>query len=115
MVDEREGSAVVVNAPVNSKFSKTPSLDSQATHVLQEKVEPPGHGQSALPEDKDLEALEDLEQDWESDPANARNWPAGKKWLAVSIVSSSPVIITLGLTSTSRFHFTHSHRHWHPL
>ncbi|KAJ8095155.1 hypothetical protein PM082_010377 [Marasmius tenuissimus] len=27
------------------------------------------------------------EDDWEHDPDNARNWPTGKKWIAVSIVS----------------------------
>lgn len=92
MVNEKGGLTTAVDAPAaHSNFSHTPSLDSQATQVLpvKEKHEPLGHGESALPEDKDVEAVEDLEGDWESDPANARNWPAGKKWLAVSIVSSS--------------------------
>ncbi|TFK38130.1 multidrug resistance protein 4 [Crucibulum laeve] len=46
-----------------------------------------GHGESALPEDKKEEAIENLEDDWENDPENARNWSSGKKWLAVCIVS----------------------------
>ncbi|KAG5733252.1 hypothetical protein E4T56_gene20850 [Termitomyces sp. T112] len=46
-----------------------------------------GHGESALPEDKVEEALENEEHDWENDPENARNWSWGKKWTAVSIVS----------------------------
>ncbi|KAH6917888.1 multidrug resistance protein 4 [Coprinopsis sp. MPI-PUGE-AT-0042] len=77
------------SAPAKSGFSHTPSLDSQATQVLpvKEKHEASVHGGSALREDNDVEALEDLDGDWENDPANARNWPAGKKWLAVSIIS----------------------------
>ena len=27
-----------------------------------------------------------LEENWENDPDNARNWPKGKKWTAVAIV-----------------------------
>ncbi|KDQ31851.1 hypothetical protein PLEOSDRAFT_48881 [Pleurotus ostreatus PC15] len=50
-------------------------------------AEHPGHGESALPEDKKEEALENLEEDWEDDPLNPRNWSFGKKWTAVSIVS----------------------------
>ncbi|KNZ78710.1 hypothetical protein J132_10815 [Termitomyces sp. J132] len=46
-----------------------------------------GHGESALPEDKVEEALENEEHDWENDPENARNWSWGEKWTAVSIVS----------------------------
>ncbi|KAG5650905.1 hypothetical protein H0H81_010579, partial [Sphagnurus paluster] len=47
----------------------------------------PGHGESALPEDKVEEAVENIEDDWEHDPANARNWSWGRKWTAVGIVS----------------------------
>ncbi|KAI3619652.1 mfs multidrug [Moniliophthora roreri] len=50
--------------------------------------EPPnGHGESAIPADKEEEALENVEDDWENDPMNARNWPKRKKWVAVFIVS----------------------------
>ena len=45
-----------------------------------------GHGESALPEDKIEEALENLEEDWENDPENPRNWSQKKKWTAVSAV-----------------------------
>lgn len=45
-----------------------------------------GHGESALPEDKVQEALENEADDWENDPENARNWSWGSKWTAVSIV-----------------------------
>ncbi|KAH6917753.1 multidrug resistance protein 4 [Coprinopsis sp. MPI-PUGE-AT-0042] len=46
-----------------------------------------GHAESALPVDRDAEALDHMQQDWGCDPENARNWPAVQKWLAVSIVS----------------------------
>ncbi|KAG9221707.1 hypothetical protein CCMSSC00406_0005620 [Pleurotus cornucopiae] len=67
------------------------SYASSATNVptteLPSHAEHPGHGESALPEDKKEEALENLEEDWEDDPLNPRNWSFGKKWTAVSIVS----------------------------
>ncbi|KXN89327.1 hypothetical protein AN958_05825 [Leucoagaricus sp. SymC.cos] len=33
------------------------------------------------------EAAENQDEDWENDPANARNWSLGKKWTAVAVVS----------------------------
>lgn len=62
---------------------------SSATHLSEKlPLEPvlPGHGESALPEDKLEEAIENLEDDWENDPQNARNWSFGQKWTAVAIV-----------------------------
>ncbi|KAL1708221.1 major facilitator superfamily domain-containing protein [Schizophyllum commune] len=46
-----------------------------------------GHGESAIPEDKALEAVENLDDNWQDDPANPRNWAPGRKWLAAIIVS----------------------------
>ncbi|KXN82226.1 hypothetical protein AN958_02917 [Leucoagaricus sp. SymC.cos] len=48
---------------------------------------PPGHGESTVHQDDFEKVVEDLEEDWENDPANARNWSVGKKWTAVTIVS----------------------------
>ncbi|KAJ3571950.1 hypothetical protein NP233_g3420 [Leucocoprinus birnbaumii] len=45
-----------------------------------------GQNESTLPEGKIL-ATADPEDDWEVDPANARNWSIGRKWTAVGIVS----------------------------
>ena len=90
MSNEKDGSHINGDTPADSKLPHTPSLaDSQETHVIPEKHEhkAPGCGESALPEDKDLEALQNAERDWECDPENARNWPAAQKWLAVSIIS----------------------------
>jgi len=56
------------------------------SHV-QQGIVSPGHGESAIPDDKVEEALENVEDDWENDPDNARNWSFGRKWTAVSIVS----------------------------
>lgn len=76
----------------------TPSIASSVTHVQDnEKSEArtrahlvlQGHGESALPEDKSEEEFENLEDDWENDPANARNWPSSKKWRAVCIVRAA--------------------------
>jgi len=49
-----------------------------------------GEGESAIPADKVEEKIEAREEDWEHDPINPRNWSFSKKWIAVSIVGSSP-------------------------
>lgn len=70
---------------------------SSDTHVqLTEKnaAKPPAgslppaseRAESGLPPKKAEEDVDSLE-DWEVDPANARNWGFGKKWRAVAIVS----------------------------
>lgn len=40
--------------------------------------------------DKVEETSSSLDDDWEIDPANPRNWPIGKKWVATAIVN--PII-----------------------
>ena len=44
----------------------------------------PGHDES---EDKKEEILEIIEDNWDTDPENARNWSTYKKWVSMSIVS----------------------------
>ena len=46
------------------------------------------HGESTLhnSQDKIEKAVVDLEDDWENDPENARNWSTRKKWTAACIV-----------------------------
>ena len=34
--------------------------------------------------------IQHVEDDWDTDPENARNWSAGKKWTAVCIVRRPP-------------------------
>ena len=63
---------------------KTISVHSSTT--LKKDVE--GHGESAIPADKKEEEVENIQDDWEDDPANARNWSPGKKCVTVAIVSS---------------------------
>ncbi|EPT02765.1 hypothetical protein FOMPIDRAFT_1022680 [Fomitopsis schrenkii] len=46
-----------------------------------------GEGQSAIPEDKKEEILENEEDDWAHDPANPRNWKTSRKWAMTAIVS----------------------------
>ncbi|KAJ7887576.1 major facilitator superfamily domain-containing protein [Mycena olivaceomarginata] len=46
-----------------------------------------GHGASAIPEDKKAELLESLEDDWQDDPENPRNWSLSKKWASAAVVS----------------------------
>ncbi|KAH8916555.1 multidrug resistance protein 4 [Atractiella rhizophila] len=59
-------------------------LEKDGTEGLQT---PEQHGESNLSAGKDIEGREYGQDDWESDPANARNWSAKKKWTAVSVVS----------------------------
>lgn len=83
--------------PNSVPFTQTNSIASSLTHVLSNEKSPvtpelpskfqAGHGESALPDDKIEEAIENREEDWENDPENARNWSTAKKWTAVSIVS----------------------------
>lgn len=47
-----------------------------------------GHGASAIPEDKKAELLESLEDDWQDDPENPRNWSLSKKWTSTAVVSA---------------------------
>ncbi|OBZ76772.1 hypothetical protein A0H81_03977, partial [Grifola frondosa] len=55
-----------------------------------------GEGESAFPEDKKEEALENAEDDWEHDPSNPRNWTFRKKWTTVFIVGLYTFIMPLG-------------------
>ena len=86
----------------------TPSLKTEKSfhetpeHSIRTFV--PGHEES---EDKKEENLETLEDNWETDPENARNWPTYKKWVSMLIVSR---IISAFSPITSydlRFRFTH--------
>ncbi|KAF9051613.1 multidrug resistance protein 4 [Panaeolus papilionaceus] len=85
----------VVASEAHPMTSTTQSATSSLTHVHNEesKVVAPrreissGHGGSALPEDKFEEAIENIEEDWENDPENPRNWIPSRKWTAVGVVS----------------------------
>ena len=104
MSDEK--AAIAANEALNAPFSNLASTNSSRTHIDRtsdsktpsshcpdaDSMPPrehylPGHGESALPEDKEGEAIEKVEDDWQDDPENARNWPARKKWTTVAIVS----------------------------
>ncbi|KAF8214119.1 multidrug resistance protein 4 [Mycena galopus ATCC 62051] len=73
-----------------------------------------GRGPSAIPEDKKLELLENLEDDWQDDPENPRNWSSSKKWTSCAVVSFytfiSPLassIMAPGLPEVaSKYHIT---------
>lgn len=41
-----------------------------------------GEGESAIPEDKYEEKLENEEDDWVHDARNPRNWSGRKKWVS---------------------------------
>ncbi|PSR71794.1 hypothetical protein PHLCEN_2v12295 [Hermanssonia centrifuga] len=43
--------------------------------------------ESAIPEDRKEDAIENAEDDWVHDPRNPRNWSFWRKWEMVSIVS----------------------------
>lgn len=59
----------------------------------------PGHEES---EDKKEKILETLEDNWETDPENARNWPTYKKWISMSIVRG----IIYACSPTTSYDFT---------
>ncbi|KIM90654.1 hypothetical protein PILCRDRAFT_811100 [Piloderma croceum F 1598] len=81
--------------PLDRHEIRVPSVSTSVTHVQDKDHQMPatspmptgGEGESAIPSDKEQEALENSEDDWEHDPVNPRNWSSGKKWTAIAIVS----------------------------
>jgi len=69
------------------RAEKAPSYTSSTTDVPAPASD--GQGESAIPADKEEEAVENIVDDWETDPDNARNWPKRKKWLMVFIVRTN--------------------------
>ena len=88
-----------------------PSLTTSVTQESEEKHDlTKGDGNTA---DKVEEASSSLEDDWENDPANPRNWSIGKKWVATAIVTAIAFYILLSsLFFFYRCHFTHLFLHW---
>ncbi|KAF5357193.1 hypothetical protein D9756_006598 [Leucocoprinus leucothites] len=84
----------VVQRP-NTTASTSASSDTHVHHAESNIARPqPDSTQSpsrqipsTLPQNKVEDSTENSEEDWEIDPANARNWSFGKKWTAVAIVS----------------------------
>lgn len=71
--------------PGTKDISSTCSLETQiSSHETPELTFLPGHEKSTSPEKEDI--LEVLKDNWETDPENARNWPAHKRWGAMLIV-----------------------------
>jgi hypothetical protein len=55
------------------------------------KLEAEGDKTSSTVEQSDRSKADEL---WETDPANARNWPAKRKWVNVAIVSRPTIHFT---------------------
>lgn len=66
-----------------SKQSDGTFVNEDSPHSTFKSVGAGGEGESAIPEDKKEEALENAEDDWAHDERNPRNWKASKKWTAV--------------------------------
>jgi hypothetical protein len=66
------------------------STASSITEVQPEKVAEPTQGRpdSVVPQLEKGDTFQDSEDEWATDPDNARNWSIAKKWTAVSIVGS---------------------------
>ncbi|KAG6868527.1 hypothetical protein C0993_001415 [Termitomyces sp. T159_Od127] len=62
-------------ASLESALTSAISMENEKVASRGKEDPLPGHGESALPEDKVEEALENEADDWENDPENARNWP----------------------------------------
>ncbi|KAJ4473061.1 multidrug resistance protein 4 [Lentinula aciculospora] len=82
---EQGGTTASVNADDHN--NEKLKLDHDHPHLHDPSRPPPGHGESAIPADKEEEEIENLQDDWEDDPVNARNWSFAKKWTCVAIVS----------------------------
>jgi hypothetical protein len=46
-----------------------------------------GEGASAIQGGTVGDKIEDIQNDWEHDPANPRNWAPARKWITISLVS----------------------------
>jgi hypothetical protein len=68
----------------SSSLTNVPADESVAHNVDAQDL--PGHGSSAIPEDKKAELLENLEDDWQDDLENPRNWSSSKKWTSAAVV-----------------------------
>lgn len=94
------------------------SSHSSVTHdSINEKEDiPEGDGESTLrlPTDKPEEAVGNLEDDWENDPDNARNWSFEKKWTAVGIVGALTFFLTCFQLKYNFYLLSHRCRstHW---
>jgi hypothetical protein len=74
-------------ANVNPALQTTPANEEKTVARLESAdLLNGGEGESALPEDKKQEALEELEDDWQHDPINPRNWTKTKKYANMSLV-----------------------------
>jgi hypothetical protein len=71
------------------RHSTAPSVSTSVTHVQEKDYQIPdasmimpagGESEYAIPEDKN-ETLENLEDDWQHDLRNPRNWSYAKKWV----------------------------------
>ena len=77
-------------APATKDTSSTSSLKSEKSshetveHTICAFV--PGHEESSTPEEQKEKILEALQDNWDTDPENARNWPAYQRWSAMLIV-----------------------------
>ncbi|KAJ7098686.1 multidrug resistance protein 4 [Mycena belliarum] len=74
-------------ASATSSLTHVPTAEDRDVAIDGNGVDHPGRGPSAIPEDKKEELLENLEDDWQDDPQNPRNWSFKKKWATASIVS----------------------------
>ncbi|KAJ7771073.1 major facilitator superfamily domain-containing protein, partial [Mycena maculata] len=74
-------SSSLTNVPVTGESGVPNGLNGSTAE------DHPGRGPSAIPEDKKEELIEQLEDDWQDDPENPRNWSTGKKWASAGVVS----------------------------
>ncbi|KAF5311123.1 hypothetical protein D9619_008078 [Psilocybe cf. subviscida] len=88
--EKQEAATAAHSESPQSSFTNVPLANEKSNVIEHGKLAAfsPGHGESALPENKEQEAYESAEEDWENDPENARNWSPKKKWTAVCIVSA---------------------------
>lgn len=67
--------------------AKISSDESSQTHTNEKPLHPESLSSTELPRRNEAEAIGISDEDWETDPGNPRNWPLGKKWGTVAIVS----------------------------
>lgn len=91
--NDKEASTTVVGVPNSFK-------DGYSASMIQENEASSEKGAEVTPEATIVDSKAQEDEEWESDPDNARNWPLYRKWVTTAIVCSYPFFgINRGLSN----------------
>jgi hypothetical protein len=77
------------SVPISVTYRRTVECYFDMKEISSESLKVAAVKECSAPPAETSKALGTVEDDWVVDPRNPRNWPQGKKWAAVSVVSPS--------------------------